>query len=184
MKAPKNMSIYHKRQLKGSEIILKKEAWINEACRKDYEDFLEEIFNPNSEVLEFGSGGSSIYIAKRVKTLTTFEHDRLWYKVVQEAIAKEGISNITLHFDPDYSRNFHCSKPSFDVVINDLWGGPSRELCIETAMNCLRPGGYLIFHNHVFTGKLKKEGWIQIRVWGKKEGLPPRNRRTAWRKPA
>lgn len=182
MKAPKNMSVYHKKHPKGKEIILKKETWINETCRKDYENFLEEILNPDSEVLEFGSGGSSIYIAKRVKTLTTLEYDSLWYKVVQEEIVKEGISNITHHFDPDYPKNFCCSEHSFDVVINDLWGGPNREMCIETAMNCLRPGGYLIFHDHIFTEKLKKEGWIQIKAWGEKEGLPLRHQRTAWRK--
>jgi len=184
MKAPKNMNVYHKEHPKGEEIILKKEPWVNEKYRKDYENFLDEILTLDSEVIEFASGGSSLYIAKKVKGLVTLEHDSVWYEVVQETIAKEGISNITLHFDPDYHKNFHCEKPSFDVAIVDIWDDPRRASCIETAMNCLRPHGCLIFHNHVFIERLRKEGWIQVKNWGKKEGLPILNQKVAWRKPA
>lgn len=184
IKVSRDMNVYHRIVPKGTEIILKKEPWVNEKYRKDYESFLEEIFNFDSEVIEFGSGGSSFYIAKRVKSLITLEYDSVWYKVVQEEIAKEGISNITIHFDPDYPKNFHCAKPCFDVAINDLWHGDARVRTIDTAMNCLRPGGYLIFHNHLFIEKLKKEGWIPVKNWGEREGLPPLNWKTAWRKPA
>ena len=178
------MNVYHKKISRGTEIILKKEPWVNEKYREDYLNFLDAILMPNSEVIEFGSGGSSLYIAKRVKSLTTLEYDSVWYKVVKEAIAKEGISNITLHFDPDYPKNFHCEKPCFDVAINDIWHGKARKRTIETAMNCLRPGGYLIFHNHVFIDKLKKENWIRVKDWGEQQGLPAINWKTAWRKPA
>lgn len=184
MKAPKDMNVYHEEHPKGKEIILKKEPWVNEKYRKDYEDFLEEILTPTSEVIEFGSGGSSLYIAEKVKSLVTLEYDKVWYEVLQEIIAKEGILNITLHFDPDYPKNFHCEKACFDIAINDIWHGDARVRTIETAMNCLRPSGYFIFHNHVFIGRLKKEGWTQVKDWGKKEELPVLNQKVAWRKPA
>jgi len=185
MKAPKNMTAYFKKIPKGSEIILKKEPWVNEKYREDYLGFLDEILTLDLEVIEFGSGGSSLYIAKKVKSLMTLEYDSVWHQVVQEEIAKEGISNITLHFDPDYPKNFHCAKPCFDVAINDIWHGDARVRTVDTAMECLRPGGYLIFHNHVFIDKLtKKEGWIRLKDWGEREGLPPVNWKTAWRKSA
>ena len=184
MKAPENMNVYHKKHPKGKEIILKKEPWVNEKYRKDYEGFLEEIFNLGAEVIEFASGGSSLYIAEKVKSLVTLEHDSVWHEVMQEAIAKEGISNITLYFDQDYHKNFHCEESSFDVAIVDVWEDPRRTSCIETAMNCLRSGGYLIFHNRVFIKRLKKEGWVQVKNWGKKEELPALNQKVAWRKPA
>jgi len=184
MKAPRNLNVYHQKHLKGKEIILKKEPWVNEKYRKDYEDFLNEILNLDSKVIEFASGGSSLYIAERVKSLLTLEYSILWYNILREAIVKEGISNITQHYDPDYPKNFHCAKPNFDVATVDIWGDPARKMCIESAMNCVRPGGYLIFHNHVFIERLRKEGWAQVKDWGKKEGLPVLNQKVAWRKPA
>lgn len=184
MRAIREMNVYQKKILRGTEIILRKEPWVNEKYRKDYLNFLDAILTPNSKVIEFGSGGSSLYIAKRVKSLTTLEYDSMWHEVVKEAIAKEGISNITFHFDPDYPKNFHCPQPSFDVAINDLWHGDARVRTINTAMNCLRPGGYLIFHDHIHIDKLKTEGWIRLKDWGEWEGLPPVNWKTAWRKPA
>lgn len=184
IKTPKSMNIYHENVSRGTEIILRKIPWVNEKYRNDYLNFLDETLTPNSEAIEFGSGGSSLYIAKRVKNLTTLEYDSVWYKVVKEEIAKEGISNITLHFDPDYPKNFHCEKSSFDVAIVDIWDDPRRASCIKMVMNCLRSGGYLIFHNHVFVDKLEKENWIRVKDWGEQQGLPTINWKTAWRKPA
>ena len=135
MKAPRKMNAYHIRIPKGTEIILKKEPWVNEKYRMDYLSFLDEILTLDSEVIEFGSGGSSLYIAKKVKHLTTLEYDSVWHEIVQEEIAKEGITNITLHFDPDYPKNFHCEKACFDIAINDIWHGDARVRTIETAMN-------------------------------------------------
>lgn len=183
MKALRNMNIYHEKHPKGKEIILKKEPWVNEKYRKDYESFLGEIFNLDSEMIEFGSGGSSLYIAKKVKHLTTLEYNSVWNQAVKEEIEKESISNITLHFDPDYPKNFHCDKACFDIAINDIWHGDARVRTIDTAMNCLRPGGYFIFHNHLFISRLKKEGWIRLKDWGEREGLLPLYWKTAWRKP-
>lgn len=183
MKAPRNMNVYHRKHPKGKEIILKKEPWVNEKYRKDYLSFLDEILTLDSEVIEFGSGGSSLYIAKKVKSLITLEYDSVWHQAVQEEIAKEGIMNITLHFDPDYPKKFHCPQPSFDVAINDIWHGDARVRSIGTAMNCLRPGGYFIFHNHIFIDKLKEESWIRLKDWGEEQGLLPIFWKTAWRKP-
>ncbi len=183
MKALRTMNIFHQQMPKGTEIILKKEPWVNEKYKEDYLGFLGGILTLESEVIEFGSGGSSFYIAKRAKSLMTLEYDSVWYEVVKEEIAKEGITNITLHFDPDYPKNFHCSEPSFDVAINDIWHGDARVRTIKTAMSCLRPGGYFIFHNHLFIEKLKKEGWIRLKNWGEQEGLQPLYWKTAWRKP-
>lgn len=173
MKAPRKMELYGKIIPAGTEVVLRKEPWMRPKYRKDYLNFFNSILNLNSEVLEFDSGGSSIYIAKRVRHLTTFERDEAWYKIVREEIAKEGITNISIHFDPDYADTFHCAKPCFDVAIVDNWVRSSIEKCIKTAMECLRPGGYLIFHREV--KEPKKAGWILLKKWG--------NWRTIWRKP-
>ena len=183
MKAPKDMQIYHESVLKGTEIVLKKEPWVNEKYKKNYLDFLDGILSLNSDVLEFGSGGSTFYIAERVKRITTFEYDEVWYKIMQEEIAKKGMSNIVIHFDPDYPENFHCTKPCFDVVINDVWNDPFRKKLIETGMNCLRPNGCLIYHNNESIDKLMEEGWVLLKNWGKPSRLATQFWKTAWKKP-
>lgn len=173
MKAPKEMELYGKIVPAGTEIVLRKEPWIRPKYKEDYFNFFNSILNSDSEVLEFDSGASSIYIAKRVKHLTTFERDEVWYKIMQEEIAKEGITNIMIYLDPNYAETFHCTKPHFDIAIVDNWKKGSVEKCIKIAMDCLRPGGYLIFHREI--KEPKKAGWILLKTWG--------NWRTAWRKP-
>ena len=173
MKASRNVKMYGiKTTLKGEEINFRKIPWINKEHGKGYLEFFNGILNLNSELLEFDSGGSSFYIARRVKHLTTFERDEMWHKVMREEIAKRNISNITIHFDPDYPENFHCTKPCFDVVIIDSWN-KSIEKCLKTAMDCLRVGGYLFFDYGI--EELRKGGWILLKTWG--------NWRTMWRKP-
>lgn len=39
---------------------------------------LENLLTPDSRVLEYGAGGSTLFFAKRVRTLVTIEHDREW----------------------------------------------------------------------------------------------------------
>ena len=169
------MRAYHKEVLQGEEIRLKKEPWTQAEYRKDYLNYLNELLTPDSEVVEFGTGGSSPYIAKRVKSLEVYESDETWYKAVLEEIAKEDIANITIYLDPDYAKDFHGTEPRFDIAIVDVWHGPKRIKCIESAMECLRSGGCLIYHNRIFTKRLKQKGWILLKDWGKWK--------TVWRKP-
>jgi len=173
MKASRNIKMYgHRTVPEGEEITFREIPWIHKKCSKGYLEFFNGVLSLDSEVLEFESGGSSFYIAKRVKHLTTFERDEMWYKVMQEEIIKRNISNITIHFDPDYPKNFHCTRQCFDVAIVDSWN-KSIEKCLKTAMDCLRTGGYLFYDYKI--KQLKKEGWVLLKTWG--------IWRTAWRKP-
>ena len=163
MKASRDIKMYGSRTvLKGEKIIFREIPWMPKEHRKDYLEFFDGVLSLDSEVLEFASGGSSFYIAKRVKHLTTFERDKMWYKVMKEEIAKRNISNITIHFDPDYPENFHCTKPHFDVAIIDSWKKGFIEKCVKTAMDCLRVDGYLFFDYD--TEQLKKGGWILLKT--------------------
>ncbi|MCK4830305.1 hypothetical protein KA005_82065, partial [bacterium] len=146
MKAPREMDLYGRSIPAGTEIVLSKEPWMRAEYRESYLNFLNGILTLDSEVLEFESGSSSIYMAKRVKHLMTFERSEVWYKIMQEEIAKEGITNITIRLDPNYADTFHCANPCFDVAIVDNWIKGSPEKHIRIAMDCLRTGGYLLFH--------------------------------------
>jgi tRNA/tmRNA/rRNA uracil-C5-methylase (TrmA/RlmC/RlmD family) len=43
-------------------------------------DFLEERLNDNLNILEFGSGNSTLYLAERVKKVTAIEHNDRWFQ--------------------------------------------------------------------------------------------------------
>lgn len=175
MKAPRNMRAYHKEIPQGGEIRLKKEPWTLAEYREDYLDFLDDLLTLDSEVIEFGAGGSSPYIARRVKSIEVYESDEIWYKAVMEEIRKEYVANAIVFLDPDYTKDFNGAGPRFDIAIVDVWHGPNRIKCIENAMECLRSGGCLIYHNRISLRRLKREGWKLIKKWGKWK--------IAWRKP-
>jgi len=166
MKAPKNMRVYHKEVLRGEEIKLKKEPWVLAKYRKDYLDYLNEILTPSLEVVEFGSGGSSLYTAKRVKSLTVYEDDKFWHKMLLEEIAEEGLTNITHYLDPNYSKDFSNVEPYFDIAIVDVWNQPGFGKCLKNAIGCLRSSGILILkHSRGSSDKLTEEGWIILKKW-------------------
>ena len=52
--------------------------------------------------LEWGSGRSTLWFARRVSALTSVEHDPLWYNRILKMLKENGISNVTyLLFEKD-----------------------------------------------------------------------------------
>jgi len=66
--------------------------WITFEARKWLIDYLKA----DMSVFEYGSGGSTIFISKRVKELISVEHDKDWYLLVSNEIVKEDITNCRL----------------------------------------------------------------------------------------
>lgn len=167
MKAPKSMQLYRGRISAGEEIVIRDVPWMREDFLADYLNYFDEIFGPNIDVLEFGSGSSTPYIAKRVRSLVSYEHNKIWYEVVLERLKIDGIKNTVLNFDPHYLDTFHCTKSQFDIVINDIWHSwVYLKKFVLIGMECVRPGGLLIFHSHILDEKLQREGWIIVKKWG------------------
>ena len=167
MKAPISMQLYREHISAGEEIMIRDVPWMREDFLADYLNYLDEIFGPNVDVLEFDSGSSTPYIAKRVRSLVSYERNKIWYEVVLERLKIDGIKNTTLHFDPHYHSTFRSTESQFDVVINDIW---HSWVCLKRlaliGMECLRPGGLLIFHSHILDEKLQREGWAMVKKWG------------------
>lgn len=131
--------------------------------------WLKAYLKKNMIVFEYGSGGSTIFISKRVAKLISIEHNRNWYKEVSKILCNQRISNcnyfliqpekntvnkITHKFeDTDCSKhkglNFekyvksieNYPNANFDLVFID---GGARVSCISHAIKKIRPGGYLL----------------------------------------
>ena len=106
--------------------------------------------------LEFGSGRSTIWLAKHVQHLTSAEHDETWYTEVSRRLAEKGLNNVDYHFlshdkkeeegaDASYVRLLDSFETeSLDFVLVD---GIYRDYSALGAIRVIRPGGLLIIDN-------------------------------------
>jgi predicted O-methyltransferase YrrM len=59
-------------------------------------DALERSLHPNMTAFEFGSGGSTVFLAERCASLTSVEHDGKWADATAAEIKRRGLANATL----------------------------------------------------------------------------------------
>jgi hypothetical protein len=131
---------------------------------------LKKHLHGRAAVFEYGGGGSTLWLARRVGQLTTVEHDAGWFTRIEQALAKSGLTNCVLllrqprgvaaapgtalgdgidYGSTQYAGSFEDyvraidSFPdgSFDVVLVD---GRSRAACLRHAARKVRHGGLLI----------------------------------------
>lgn len=119
---------------------------------------------PNARVLEWGSGASTVWLARRAASVSSIEHHPAWaarvrehvpghveLRVVQVGEAVTSVSPIFsaktghrgLDFGP-YVRAVDDVAGEFDLVVID---GRAREACLEQALPRLAPGGLIVFDN-------------------------------------
>jgi len=55
--------------------------------------FLERLLRPDMTVFEYGSGGSTVFFARRCKHVISVEDDREWLTTVRDRLAKLGLNN-------------------------------------------------------------------------------------------
>jgi hypothetical protein len=133
--------------------------------------WLEASLSKNANVFEYGSGGSTIFLAQRVKSLCTVEHDRKWHELVASELKRRQFTNVQyLLREPEstgpnppaeYWDNYGNEYPnksferyvkainehpdhSLDLVLVD---GRARKFCLEHAIKKIHPGGYLVLDN-------------------------------------
>ena len=106
--------------------------------------------------LEFGSGRSTLWFAKRVANLTSVEHDETWMANVHEMLSKAGIQNVDYIFLPKDAEEDKASEAKYVRIIDEfddnsldfcLVDGVYREFCALKVIGKLRPGGLLIIDN-------------------------------------
>lgn len=119
-------------------------------------DFLEEFLEPSMTVCEYGSGGSTVFFAKRTKSVVSIENDPKWLELVNSRLQKHELRNasILLHpFDFKNAAGFEHSSylhalpaEQFDVIVVDgmeEWT-KVRPICFEKAEAHIRPGGIIV----------------------------------------
>jgi hypothetical protein len=109
---------------------------------------------------EWGSGGSSLFLSKISKNLTTVENDIQWFNKLGKKITEEGIVNINLlkkSIDLSNPENFqkseylHALNKKHDLIAidgEDHFGAESswsaRVYCFKRAQYWIKDGGIII----------------------------------------
>ena len=132
-------------------------------------DWLQSYLGPEMQLFEWGSGGSTLFFASRVRSVITVEHDPAWHSVVAQQLLHYDIHNVHLTLcEPERTETLleaytstderyeglsfqryveaidAYSDDTFDLVVVD---GRARPGCMRHAVAKIRPGGYLLLDN-------------------------------------
>jgi SAM-dependent methyltransferase len=125
--------------------------WLNDTANS----ILASMLKPSDVGLEFGSGRSTIWFARRLAKLTSVEHDPQWYEDTSRRLRSEGITNVDYRLAPRPARpeDWPISsyvrvadefpKQSLDFILID-GPGDGRDACVLKVLDLLKPGGLLV----------------------------------------
>ena len=119
-------------------------------------DFLEEFLQPQMTVCEYGSGGSTLFFARRVQWVFSIEDNPQWFNVISDQLRAKSICNVNLKLCPfdfknpagfEHSQYLHAIPDAgFDVIVVD--GSEEwtriRPVCFEKAQTRIKKNGIIV----------------------------------------
>ena len=124
---------------------------------------------PDSTMLEWGCGGSTLTFSKEVNHYVSIEHNLDWYINVQDTIKESGLSNIDFNL-VDISKEVPTAKKAF----YDKWETEIHELSKLTTNSipdldyCIYPKNRFVFHEYIdWVDKLKTKIYDFVLIDGR-----------------
>lgn len=117
---------------------LKPVPWLSQPVTR----FLASLLTQEMSVLEFGSGGSTLWFAARARHVTTVEGKADWYAKIKPLVP----ANVTLVLWEQET----CPDSvvgAFDLLLIDGEPLPARVPWVMRATELLRPGGWAVLDN-------------------------------------
>lgn len=119
--------------------------WLTEAVIY----FLDVWLRPSDTGVEWGSGRSTIWLAERVGSLLSIEHDEKWSEKVRDMLKRKGLEDKVRYFCKPLDETYEDAArtlpdKSLDFALVD---GRRRLSCFRTIIPKIRPGGILILDN-------------------------------------
>jgi hypothetical protein len=169
--------------------------WTYEAIART-EAFLNRT--PEARVFEYGSGASTVWLARRAGSVVSVEHDESWHCLVASRLATLDLASGLEHrlvppvpADAGTARQYLSQKPGhaglsfetyatailregglFDLIVID---GRARNACLQHAMTRLAPGGLILFDNSGrsrYRAAIEGSGMVARRFRGLTPSLP------------
>lgn len=150
--------------------------------------FIEGRLSKLQSVFEYGSGGSTIWLAARCKAVYSVEHDAAWYAEIVDKLPGDCFPRLIpvaphqSYLDIAFSdlksfssyTNAIADTPLADVAVID---GVYRNSCIVKAAQHISPSGVIIYDNTDFPEArlgvdfLLENGWKRLVFVGMTPGL-------------
>jgi predicted O-methyltransferase YrrM len=107
---------------------------------------LDLLIQPDWRVLEFGSGMSTVWFARRCREVVSIEINPDWHKLLQARLARQELRNVDYRLSgySDAHVLTDCPGSYFDLVLVD---GVRRDRAMQTALEKVKPGGYIFLDN-------------------------------------
>ena len=138
-------------------------------------DFISERLEKEFDIFEFGSGNSTLFYSRHVRSVTSVEHDKAWYETMVANLPANAIMLFKeLSADGDYSRSAEATLKPYDIIIVD---GRDRVNCCRNCLSALKAGGVVVLDDserpeyHAGRTFLKNHGFREIPFWGMAPGL-------------
>jgi predicted O-methyltransferase YrrM len=136
--------------------------WWTLAAVRATDEFLKR--RGSARVFEYGSGASTVWLARRAASVVSIEHDRAWYGSVNGMLAAHANARIALiEADPapvagycsekkgwkgrsfqNYASAIDRETGQFDLIVID---GRARTACLAHSVKRLAPDGMILFDN-------------------------------------
>lgn len=128
---------------------LRPEPWIGQEAKR----YFRELLKPYMTVLEFGAGGSTLWMADKVKEIISVENDAAWLDAVKGKLLK----NVTLYYwnepqPPEFEQ-------LFDLVFIDGEPVERRANWIKALPRLVKPQGIVVLDN------ANREEYADEREW-------------------
>lgn len=135
-------------------------------------DFVEHSVPPEAQILELGSGSSTVFWFKRGNKVVSVESDKDWHRRLDCLLNKLG-SNVELILgDTEVTVSNFPVTSRFDVIVIDHFTEGSRSDVIDDCLPLLKEGGLVIWDNSdredasVGRSKLNSLGFTEYKFFG------------------
>lgn len=109
---------------------------------------LDEIINESMSILEFGSGGSTLFFARRAENVISFESEPDWFARVSGAIKERNVENVDLRFGYESLNSLVRNNQKFNCVLIDPNKLINRDLLLDSVVGLIDKPGVLILDNY------------------------------------
>jgi hypothetical protein len=107
--------------------------------------FIEPRLKKDFNVFEYGCGNSTLWYARRVKSIKSVEHDKMWFDLITKKLPENcSIIFHELEEDGAYAKEIMNDDIFYNIVIID---GRDRNNCALYAVEKLTGDGVIVFDN-------------------------------------
>jgi predicted O-methyltransferase YrrM len=117
---------------------------------------MAQLLRSEDVALEFGSGRSTRWFARRVSRITSVEHDAVWHRMGLQSLQRVGLSNIDLLLRPIDVPELEGDRSAYVQTLDDipdtsidmcLVDGVYRGFCALGAISKIKSGGFIVVDN-------------------------------------